>query len=269
MFAGARFAAGLPIVLVALVIVVSITFAISRKLGRNSVIDVMWGPAFVVVAVVSFAWSSGHGGTSQRTLLLAMPAIWGLRLGSYIGWRQRGEGEDPRYTAMLDKAQAKSSSSREVIAFRKIYLTQAVAVLFVSLPLQIGMYATGKLSVVAVIGIVIWATGVIFETIGDYQLFVFKKDKSNKGKIMDQGLWRYTRHPNYFGDACVWWGMFLVAASHWPGVLTILSPIAMNFFLTRGTGKKTLEGHMGDRPGFKEYVEATSGFFPLPPKKTA
>ena len=86
---------------------------------------------------------------------------------------------------------------------------------------------------------------------------------------MDQGLWRYTRHPNYFGDACVWWGLFLVAASAWPGVLTVLSPLVMTFVLARGTGKKLLEGRMGDRPGFAEYVRSTSGFFPLPPRKAA
>lgn len=264
-FDTARFLTGLPLVAAAITVVVLATFAVALRVGRHSVIDVAWGFAFAVVAAVSFVWSSGHGSASIRVTILAMTALWGLRLAGYIGLRQIGADEDPRYDRMLSKA----PGSRTAFAARKIYLTQGAAVLLVSLPIQVASYESGSINVLAVVGIVIWGVGLFFESVGDAQLAVFKRNSANKGKVMDQGLWRYTRHPNYFGDACVWWGIFVVSAAHWPGVLTVLSPIAMTYFLTRGTGKATLEGHMGSRPGFQDYVTRTSGFFPLPPKTSS
>jgi steroid 5-alpha reductase family enzyme len=220
----------------------------------------------VVIALISLAFSAGHGASSQRVLLAVLTAIWGVRLGGYIALRQRGAKEDPRYTDMLDRAAAAApGTSRTVLAARKIYLTQGVVLLFVSLPVQVGMYEAGGLGVAAYLGVALWLLGLVFETVGDFQMARFKADPGNKGKIMDRGLWGWTRHPNYFGDACVWWGLFLVAAGHWPGVLTVASPLLMNVFLARGTGKATLEKHMGDRPGFAEYLASTSGFLPLPP----
>ncbi|MEJ7721658.1 MAG: DUF1295 domain-containing protein [Ilumatobacteraceae bacterium] len=115
----------------------------------------------------------------------------------------------------------------------------------------------------------IWAIGLTFETVGDLQLTRFRADPANKGQVMDHGLWRYTRHPNYFGDACVWWGIFLVAAEHWPGVLTILSPAVMTYLLVAKTGKALLERSMQEsKPGYAEYVDRTSGFVPLPPRRS-
>ena len=114
-----------------------------------------------------------------------------------------------------------------------------------------------------------WAVGLFFETVGDAQLQAFRDDPASKGKVLDTGLWRYTRHPNYFGDACVWWGIFLVSAQAWPGVLTVLSPLVMTYLLANGSGKPLLEKGMSSRrPGYDEYVRRTSGFVPLPPKKT-
>ena len=260
-----RFLTGLPIVAGAIAVVVAVAFLVAIRVGRHSVIDIAWGFAFAVVAATSFAWSSGHGSVSIRMLVLVMTAAWGLRLAGYIGSRQIGASEDPRYDRMLSKA----PGSRTAFAIRKIYLTQGVALLFVSLPIQVAMYESGAINALAVVGLVIWGIGLFFESVGDAQLVRFKRDPANKGKVMDQGLWRYTRHPNYFGDACVWWGIFLVSASHWPGVLTVLSPLAMNFFLARGTGKPILESHMKSRPGFSDYVNRTSGFFPLPPKTSS
>jgi steroid 5-alpha reductase family enzyme len=167
-----------------------------------------------------------------------------------------------------------------------IYGLQALLVLMISLPVQVGMVFSGHHvedgdidpymspanlldpGPIAFAGIAVWAVGLFFEAVGDWQLKRFKADPANKGKVMDRGLWRYTRHPNYFGDACVWWGIFLVSAETGIGVFTVLSPIAMTLFLTKGSGAALTEKRMAGRPGFDEYVARTSGFFPLPPKRS-
>lgn len=121
--------------------------------------------------------------------------------------------------------------------------------------------------IVGWLGVAIWAVGMFFEAVGDAQMSRFKADPANKGTIMDRGLWKFTRHPNYFGDACIWVGMFLLAAERWPGVLTVLSPVAMILLLTKGSGAANLERHMAQRPGYRDYMARTSGFVPLPPKR--
>jgi steroid 5-alpha reductase family enzyme len=152
-----------------------------------------------------------------------------------------------------------------------VYLTQAAALWFVSLPVQASMYQDGPLwsgasLVVTVLGIVVWAIGMFFEAVGDWQLERFKADPANAGVVNDRGLWRYTRHPNYFGDACVWWGLFLLAADRPAGWATILSPVLMTWLLTAKTGKPLIEAHLAERrPGYAEYVARTSGFLPRRP----
>jgi steroid 5-alpha reductase family enzyme len=142
----------------------------------------------------------------------------------------------------------------------------------VSLPVQLGQYgfASDALSVVVtVLGVLSWATGFYFESVGDAQLARFKADPGNKGQVMDQGLWRYTRHPNYFGDAAVWWGLTLLAFHHAAGLIGLISAALMTWLLAKGTGAKLLESSIGNRrPGYVDYVKRTSGFIPLPPKKT-
>jgi steroid 5-alpha reductase family enzyme len=178
--------------------------------------------------------------------------------------RSRGHGEDPRYAELL----AKAPGNPQLFALRRIYLTQGVVMWFVSLPVQIAMFTQGEANLVTLLGLLLWVVGFTFETVGDLQLTRFRSDPSTKGQVLDTGLWRYTRHPNYFGDACVWWGLSLVAFSVWPGVLTILSPLVMTWLLAKGTGKPLLEKDMASRrPGYADYVRRTSGFVPLPPKK--
>lgn len=268
-FDTARWASGIALSAAGLAALMTVSYLASRQTGRNSVIDVVWGPAFAVVALISFGWSAGHGATQTRVLALVLPALWGLRLGAYIGLRQRGADEDPRYTDMLDRAERKHPRmSRNLLAILKIYAMQGFTVLAISMPVQVGMYEGRGPGALAWAGVAVWLVGLFFEGVGDYQLARFKADTANRGTIMNRGLWSLTRHPNYFGDACVWWGIFLVVAGHWPGWVTVLAPLAMNLLLARGTGKKTLENHMGDRPGFDDYVASTSGFFPLPPPVT-
>jgi steroid 5-alpha reductase family enzyme len=190
-------------------------------------------------------------------------AVWGLRLAWHMHQRNSGKGEDPRYAAMLEKEKGNPT----LVAIRKVYGIQGLSVWFVSLPIQVSAAAGGGVVAVAVVGLALWLLGVSFESLGDKQLKDFKADGANKGKVMDRGLWSWTRHPNYFGDSCVWWGIWLVAASAWPGVLTVLSPVAMTYFLVFATGARLLEKHMAERPGYAEYQQRTSYFLPRPPRR--
>ncbi len=263
-FAEGAFARGLLVSALALVVLFGLTFALARRVGKHSVVDVAWGLGFVVVALSAFATSAGDGDGARRALLASMVLAWGGRLAWHIGRRNAGHGEDPRYEALLGKV---APERRTAYALRMVYGLQALLVWFISLPLQVPMYADEGLGVLAALGVAVWAVGLFFEAVGDWQLQQFKADPANRGKVMDRGLWRYTRHPNYFGDACVWWGIWLVAAETGVGVFTILSPIVMTLFLTKGSGAALTERRMAGRPGFDEYVARTSGFVPLPPKR--
>ncbi|WP_411741275.1 MULTISPECIES: DUF1295 domain-containing protein [unclassified Rhodococcus (in: high G+C Gram-positive bacteria)] len=238
-----------------------VTALIGARIGRHNVVDVTWGGGFVLIALISAA--TGTGELWRRILLLVLVAVWGLRLAVHVFRRSRGHGEDPRYTELL----AKATGNETLYALRKIYLTQAIALWFVSLPLQVSAVAHGSVLPVVVLGVLVWILGWTFEAVGDAQLTAFKADASNKGKVMDRGLWSWTRHPNYFGDSAVWWGLFLVSASAWPGVFTLLSPIAMTYFLVFATGARLLERSMEKRPGYREYQQRTSYFLPRPPKR--
>jgi steroid 5-alpha reductase family enzyme len=162
----------------------------------------------------------------------------------------------------------KGSGSTQVRALTIIFGPQAFLSWFVSLPVQIAMYLRAPTGWLTGVGVAVWAVGIFFEAVGDAQMAAFRADPANRGQIMDRGLWRYTRHPNYFGDAAVWTGLFLIAAQRWPGVTTVASPFAMLYFLYFKSGKGLLEKSMAaNRPGYREYMERTSGFFPLPPRR--
>jgi steroid 5-alpha reductase family enzyme len=151
-----------------------------------------------------------------------------------------------------------------------VYLLQGILAFVIASPILVGGFEGSSVGVVAWIGVGLWLVGVFFEAVGDAQMERFRRDPAHRGQVIDVGLWRYTRHPNYFGDACVWWGLSLVAFTTWPGILTILSPLAMTWLLAKGTGKPLLEKDMSSRrPGYADYVRRTSGFLPLPPKKHA
>ncbi|WP_420749737.1 DUF1295 domain-containing protein [Rhodococcus sp. O3] len=241
------------------------TFAVGRRIGRFNVVDVAWGAGFVYVAAVAAAL--GGGDPARRVLLLVLVALWGVRLTWHMHRKSAGKGEDPRYTALLNRAGGASVG----IVVRKIFVTQGAAQWFVSLPIQVSAVAgpTRGLGTVALVaGVVLWVVGFVFEAVGDRQLRAFKADPANRGRIMDRGLWAWTRHPNYFGDATVWWGLWLIAASVWPGVLTVASPAIMTYFLVYATGARLLERSMSQRPGYPEYQQRTSYFLPRPPRRT-
>lgn len=263
MFDGSNFLAVTGFSLLAVALLMVATAVEGHRQGRVSVVDTTWGLGFVVVAAVAAVVGDGAGW--RRVALLVVVAVWGLRLAWHMHQRNKGKGEDPRYAAMLEKEHGNST----LVAIRKVYGVQGLSVWFVSLPIQVSAAAGDGVVAVAVAGLVLWLVGVTFESVGDKQLKDFKADAANKGKVMDRGLWSWTRHPNYFGDSCVWWGIWLVAASAWPGVLTVLSPVAMTYFLVFATGARLLEKHMAGRPGYVEYQQRTSYFLPRPPKKGA
>ena len=258
------FAAALPATALAVVAVLALTLLVALRVGRHAVVDVAWGLGFVAVAATAYLLSAGEGDPTRRLLVLVLTGVWGLRLAWHIWRRSRGHGEDPRYVELL----AKAPGNPQLFALRRIYLTQGAVMWFVSLPVQVAMFEQGEANLLTLLGVLLWLVGFTFETVGDLQLTRFRNDPSTKGRVLDTGLWRYTRHPNYFGDACVWWGLSLIAFTSWPGVLTILSPLVMTWLLAKGTGKPLLEKDIASRrPGYADYVRRTSGFVPLPPKR--
>jgi steroid 5-alpha reductase family enzyme len=271
-----NFAASLGAALVVLLI----AFAVGASIGKHRVVDIAWGLGFAAVALTSFGMSASHGDVGRRVLVTALTVIWGVRLAVHIAWRARGAPEDPRYTELLAKGAGVQSGSGagsgsgsragNLRALRSVYLIQAVTLWFVSFPVQVAEFDKAPLSWWIVFGLVIWAVGFFFESVGDLQLTRFKSDPANKGKVLDTGLWRFTRHPNYFGDACVWWGLYLLGVGWWPGIATILSPILMTWLLAGKTGRPLLDAHMTrTRPEYADYVKRTSGFIPRPPARSA
>jgi steroid 5-alpha reductase family enzyme len=247
----------------AVIVVMLVSFTIGALTGKYSVIDAIWGPGFVAVVATAFLLSIGFGDSTLRWFVLVAVGVWGLRLGGYILLRNHGLPEDPRYVEMLD-----GHSRFRIVG--KVQVPQGVAMWFVSIPVQLAMLLTGPVWWLVILGATVWLIGVVFESVGDAQLAAFKSDPANTGRLMDAGLWRYTRHPNYFGDAAVWWGIFFMVAWSWIGALTVLSPLVMTYLLVAKTGKALTEKRLtNSKPGYAEYVRRTSGFFPLPPKKRA
>jgi steroid 5-alpha reductase family enzyme len=245
--------------LAAVTVIMTATAVVARRTGRFAVVDVTWGLALALTAVVTAAVASALGdGDARRWLLVGLVCAWGLRLSWHVQRRNAGR-EDPRYAEMLKGASFG-------VAVVKVFVVQVAAVWLVSLPVQVAAVTRGPSYWVVGLGAALWLVGVLFEAVGDAQLAAFRRDPHH-GPVMDRGLWAWTRHPNYFGDACVWWGVWLVAAAAWPGVLTIVSPIVMTYFLVFATGARLLEQRMRQRPGWEEYAARTSMFLPLPPRR--
>jgi steroid 5-alpha reductase family enzyme len=239
----------------------------AKAADRVSVVDVSWGAGFVLVAVVGFAIGITVEAGPSSLLLLVMVVVWAGRLALHILKRSRGHGEDPRYEAMLGGTPSQVGIGP---AIRRVFVVQGIAIWFVSLPIQVGMVSDVRWDAVVWIGFLVWALGFVFESLGDSQLAAYRKlPKDQKPPVMQTGLWRYTRHPNYFGDACVAWGLWLVgglASGPVPALLTVLAPVAMTYFLVFATGARLLEKTMMQRPGYPEYAARTSMFLPLPPR---
>jgi steroid 5-alpha reductase family enzyme len=267
-------ALNLPIALAAAWAWMLVAFAVGRALRRHATVDVFWGPGFLVIYLESlfashaFSASAPHpwwpGSATLRVAVLVAVALWGLRLAFHLARRQRGAPEDPRYVAILGRSRPRSTWR----ALRVIYGLQGVLMWFVSMPLQVVAFGCRAQAGILVAGLVVVAVGLFFEAVGDEQLRRFRADPANAGRTLDVGLWRYTRHPNYFGDAVVWTGLYLCAASTPWGWASALSALLMIWLLTSLSGRPMLEAKLTrTRPGYVEYVARTSSFLPRPPRQ--
>lgn len=253
-------------VAVALLFSGALAVAVLVRSGRHDGIDVVWGGGFAVIAMLTLVLADGSGDRWRQVVITTLTVVWGLRLAWHIERRNRGRAEDPRYVEIMNQA----TGNPVAHLVRCVYVPQAMIMWMVSMPVQLGQYgsASGVLPAVpAMLGVLFWLVGFTFETVGDAQLATFRADPANAGRVMDRGLWRYTRHPNYFGDAAVWWGLALVALHHAAGFVGLASAALMTWLLIKGTGARLLESTIGNRrPGYAEYVRRTSGFLPLPPR---
>jgi steroid 5-alpha reductase family enzyme len=257
-----------------MILIYSITFAIilglmtvlwgiSLALKNSSIVDIFWGTGFVVANWVYFALTP-EGFLPRKLLIAALVTLWGLRLSIYILRRNWGKPEDFRY----QKWRVEAGQKWVWQSLLRVFILQGVLMGIISAPLLAAQAGAGTagLNTLDFLGVAVWLVGFFFEAMGDDQLARFKANPANKGKIMDRGVWRFTRHPNYFGDAAQWWGFFLIAAAAggwWSG----FSPILMTLFLLRVSGVALLEKTLETRAGYKEYIERTSAFIPWFPRK--
>ncbi len=258
----------LTIYLHALAAVASLAVAVwllSVVLKNVAIVDSVWSLMFLATALVYLrgAAALGQGMVTLRALLLVLlVAVWALRLAGYITWRNWGHGEDRRYQAI----RARNEPNFGFKSLYLVFLLQAGLAWVISLPLLGAATGRTALGVLDALGVVLWVVGFAFEAGGDWQLARFKADPTNRGKVMDKGFWRLTRHPNYFGDFCIWWGFFLIAlsAGAW---WSIIGPALMSFLLMRVSGVTLLEKDIGERrPQYADYVRRTNAFFPGPPR---
>jgi steroid 5-alpha reductase family enzyme len=236
--------------------------------GDPTPMDSFWAFGLALVSVSSFFLT---GNASPRKILITSIAVaWGLRLGFHVLLRWRDHGADPRYAKMMKNAKEKFGWSYPYASLRLVFLTQAPLLWVTSLPVQLGQFsgADARLGAQSIAGAVLAVAGIIFESVGDWQLKRFKAVAGNAGKVMNRGLWRYTRHPNYFGDACVWWGLYIIAAESFFGIFSILGPAFLTFTLVKWSGAALLERRMlRSKPDYSEYIATTSSFIPWFPKK--
>lgn len=258
MFDLAAYLSGLTVILGAALV----TWLLSNALRDVSIVDSLWGPLFALAAV---AYLIAVPQAGPRTwFVVTLVALWAARLAAYITWRNWGEPEDLRYQAMR-------RNNSPYFAIKSLYLVfalQGILAWIVSLPLLAAIASHSPIGALDYAGIGLWAIGMVFEAGGDWQLARFKARPENRGKVMDRGFWRYTRHPNYFGEICIWWGFYLIALAA-GGWWSILSPLVMSFLLVRISGVALLERDIGERrPGYHDYVKCTNALFPGPPRKT-
>lgn len=230
-----------------------------------SLVDLFWGTGFAVVAWVSCRLNTPTG--LRVPLLAGLTTMWGLRLSLFLLWRNWGQGEDRRYAAM----RAWHGERFWWVSLITVFLLQGLILWFVSLPLQFAAVnrSPEEPGWWDVIGVAVWGIGILFEAIGDWQLARFRAVACNSGRVLDRGLWRFTRHPNYFGNFCIWWGLYVIAAAGGAG-WTIGGPLLMTVLLLKVSGVTLLEKTITDRrPDYAAYQARTSPFFPWPPRSQA
>jgi steroid 5-alpha reductase family enzyme len=239
-----------------------IWFIVAVVKDRNDVADIAWGGGFVCAALTAYSVQGIN--ETRATLVLLLVITWGMRLMLHIGIRNRGKPEDHRYKAWREEW----GSTYLVRSFLQVFLLQGFLLLVISLPVTVAITRSGPPpGVLDGIGFCIWLVGFLFEAIGDFQLLQFKKNPANKGRIMNIGLWRYTRHPNYFGEVTLWWGIFLICFAVPGSIWTVAGPLTITWLILKVSGTPLLEKRYVDNPEYAKYIKNTSSFFPLPPKR--
>ncbi len=257
---------GLPWVplaaLAAVAVVVTLLWALSLRMRDASIVDIFWGPLFGVQAAV-YAVLLPDGDPARRLLVLALVAVWSARLATHIASRHAGKGEDSRYAAW----RTQHGPAWPMRSLFQVFWLQGLLAWIIGAPLWVAMGSSAPIGLLDGIGLALWAIGFFFEAVGDYQLTAFIRDPASRGTTLRTGLWRYTRHPNYFGDAAQWWGFWLLAAAA-GGWWTVFAPVLMTFLLVRVSGVGMLERTIAERRrGYDEYMRTTSAFIPLPPRR--
>ncbi|MEI6213302.1 MAG: DUF1295 domain-containing protein [Desulfuromonadales bacterium] len=236
-------------------------FIAAQIRGRNDIADVAWGLGFILVAFVSLF--SGNVYSPRGLLVSGLVLVWGLRLALHIHSRNRGRGEDPRYR----KWREEWGTWFVLRSFLQVFMLQGMLLLMVAVPIVFtNTAAAAPLGWLDLLGLAVWLYGFGFEAVGDWQLLMFIRDPGNKGKLMTFGLWRYSRHPNYFGEVTLWWGIWLMTLALPGGWLTVVGPLTITFLILKISGIPMLEKPYEDRADFQEYKRRTSAFFPLPLK---
>ena len=246
---------------------VLLLWLISIVIRDASIIDMFFAVILMIVTAVSYL--AGDGSPDRQLLVLILVALWGLRITTHLIKRNWGHGEDPRYTKL--RSWVKDDRSFNLLSLRKVFLLQGVVLWFTSLPVQFSMSYSepAALGWPAMIGTVLWTLGFLCEWIADIQLTRFRADESKRGTVLRSGLWKYSRHPNYFGELCVWWGLFLIACDNPLGIATIIGPLVYSYLVINVTGQRTLDKKLArEKPGYQEYMESTSGLIPWPPRNS-
>ncbi len=245
-------------------VLMTLLWLVSLLIKDTSIVDIFWGAGFVFLAWLAFALTP-DGNAARKLLIVLLVTVWGLRLSLHIFLRNRGKGEDFRYA----KWRQEQGPRWWWYSYFQTFLLQGALMWVISVPLVAAQIRPEPASLVLLdyLGAVVWLFGFLFEAVGDYQLTVFKKNPVNKGKLLTTGVWRYTRHPNYFGDAAQWWGYYLIAAAS-GGLWTVFSPAIMTLLLIRVSGVALLEKTLIEtKPGYREYSQTTSAFIPWFPRK--
>lgn len=241
-------------------------WAISLKIRDVSIIDMFWGAGFGLIALT--LWAINQPVTAYGLALTAMPTLWAARYTTFILKRNWGHGEDARYAKL--RAWVNGDAAFAKFSLTKVFLLQGHIMVLVASPVILALALDGPPALPALlwIGAAVWLAGVLCEAIADAQLTAFRADPANKGQVLDTGLWGWSRHPNYFGNALLWWGIFIAASAHPIALVTVVGPIAMTHFLVNVTGMRTLDKKLArEKPGYAAYMERTSGFVPTPPRR--
>jgi steroid 5-alpha reductase family enzyme len=237
-----------------------VAWAIATARRNVGLVDVFW-PLFFLAAAATYAIAAPVAGP-RGWLVIALVTAWGLRLSGYLAARNWNAPEDRRYRAIRER-------NEPGFTWKSLYLVfglQAVLAWIISAPLVPAIAAAGPLAIVDLAGAALAAFGIAYESIADRQLARFLSESGSSGRVMDRGLWRYSRHPNYFGECCVWWGLYAIAAGA-GGAWTIFAPVLMTFLLLRVSGVTLLEKDIVERrPGYRAYVRRTNAFLPGPPR---